>query len=1399
MKGVQHSLRRALALLLSVMLTMSALGLPAYAEDCITVSAEEEGHDELVADGFFDVFSDRLSDESSDVFPDEGESHQEAMFDKEKPEDDELNLFTSGEEGFLLGEITLEEMEPEESEIALLQAEPAEEQTQQPSESVVLPEEEMMVADSYFYAITSWAELQAALNAGGTVTLTQDITAADGDSYLTVPSGVDATLNLAGFTLDRGLANKSALPHGNVLTVNGTLTINGSGTITGGNSEDAGGGVLVSAGGILTVNEGTITGNKAQEGGAIANTAGGTLFVNGGAFTNNTTNKYGGAGILNQGSMTMTGGVISGNFITAFGMNGAGIWTDSSLTLTGGFITDNTTQTGNGGGIYYNGGTLTVAGSPVISGNTAGGAPNNLFFSATNMLTVSGQLTDALIGVSARTAPTANTPWQFTTGLYGRGTGEHFFSDLDSYPVRMLGGEAHLTVLSTITVASSEHGTVTVDKAVAAKGETVTVTVTPDEGYGLGSLLGKKASGSQILFAVDETGSFTMPGEDIRIVPEFVKAKSIRTDAYYPFNGLQMARYGTLTADKESAIPGEIVTLTLVTDEGYGLKKGGLHVLSQDAKNEYELTVNPVDGKENTWTFQMPDEENTVFAYAQIEWKKGPPVVTRGYYPFFYIDKDCTAHGKVTTSPSIKIGSYADRVQISGHISRMTAMPNEGYVFKGWEVVAVDSSGNPRSEGYSLPVEMVNSHYEMEFGKYKSPYTFRIRAIFEEAAQPITLEVQYRDKTGTRNAGSRLMADTDRTYYAGDTITVTAFLVEGASFGTYIEPITKEERVSPYIFYTSRTEEDVMGHWRYIEPNWNGNTFSFTVPNDIDPTSAKIIVYANFMDVVYNVNVPDGWDEKIGAIWGDKTEAVNGETVTLTATVVANVIFDPESDLIVSYKNKEGQPQKVPVTLKSRRNSSYLIDYTWEFTMPASDVQVEANFTQKPYSIKTPSMLDMKPADGRPSMSLTMNGSPFPYYDTHVYLRMDEGDIIGLDMVSPISVEGGKPFCLQSIYYTKDRAGERVDLEFSRDAYANASCSFEMPADDITLHYDYAPASCIQHDERFAVDHVYQLAGEPVSVTVQDGEMYNTIIVSWLEDGKTKTAEYPMENSVTGTFVMPTAQSDVHVDLVWRKMPAFTTHSLVLRGLIGINFFLYLPGIDGVNYEDSYMEFRVSGKDGMSSTDAFDPQDRSESGEYYGFTCYVNSIQMADEITATFHYGKEKTITQTYSVAKYVEEFARIQDRFDEATRRVVDAIANYGHFMQPVLADANGWEIGRDHAQMPGSSSTLATQDNVAALKAAVAGHAFDWDANGTMVDEVTFDLTLDSATTLRVFFTLDSKCRHQAGGWALPGDHHRYPGTPSGTEVHDSRHCRWGILCPLIALDLYPCSTDFAGIPGK
>ena len=199
--------------------------------------------------------------------------------------------------------------------------------------------------------------------------------------------------------------------------------------------------------------------------------------------------------------------------------------------------------------------------------------------------------------------------------------------------------------------------------------------------------------------------------------------------------------------------------------------------------------------------------------------------------------------------------------------------------------------------------------------------------------------------------------------------------------------------------------------------------------------------------------------------------------------------------------------------------------------------------------------------------------------------------------------------------------------------------------------------------------------------------------------------------------------------------PSFKTQSLLLDGEIGVKFYMDLPEIDGVDYEDSYMTFAITGIGTTTERDDFDPNDKNPSGKYYAFTCYVNSVQMADTITATFHFGEGLTIEKTYSVKQYFldynEAIAANPNLFNAKTKKLIRAVADYGHYMQPFLAAQNDWTIGTDHAEM----DVFYTQTyDFDAIASAAAGSAISYEGNGAKIGRVRFTLEMNSTTTIRV-----------------------------------------------------------------
>ena len=105
--------------------------------------------------------------------------------------------------------------------------------------------------------------------------------------------------------------------------------------------------------------------------------------------------------------------------------------------------------------------------------------------------------------------------------------------------------------------------TVTADKETAAEGQTVTLTASAVDGYGLKALTVTSGEDSVGLTAGDAgTFTFTMPDGDVTVTAEFAVNYTVAvvTDGH-----------GTVTADKPLAFEGDTVTLTVAPDTHYKL------------------------------------------------------------------------------------------------------------------------------------------------------------------------------------------------------------------------------------------------------------------------------------------------------------------------------------------------------------------------------------------------------------------------------------------------------------------------------------------------------------------------------------------------------------------------------------------------------------------------------------------------------------------------------------------------------------------------------------------------------------------------------------------------------------------------------------------------------------
>ena len=166
-----------------------------------------------------------------------------------------------------------------------------------------------------------------------------------------------------------------------------------------------------------------------------------------------------------------------------------------------------------------------------------------------------------------------------------------------------------------INVAETENGKVVADHAKTCAGETVTVTVTPDDGYMVDeaywSYMGGDGVEQKNEFTKPDEGnsaSFEMPAANVTITVTF-KAIAPTT---YAIN-IEEAENGKVESDKATAAEGETVTLTAIPDEGY---------IPDDITITYgdnKKVVPEINEETLTATFVMPAGDVTIVMTFKVE------------------------------------------------------------------------------------------------------------------------------------------------------------------------------------------------------------------------------------------------------------------------------------------------------------------------------------------------------------------------------------------------------------------------------------------------------------------------------------------------------------------------------------------------------------------------------------------------------------------------------------------------------------------------------------------------------------------------------------------------------------------------------------------------------------
>ena len=310
------------------------------------------------------------------------------------------------------------------------------------------------------YSVSNEAELSGAIEDNANITLTQDITIG---SAITIGNGQTVTINLGGFTLNRGCTSRGSqtigvFSGGTLYLSNGTVTGGWGGggggmfnegtmhltnvTISGNTADDRGGGL--SNNGTLTMTGCTVKNNTSRDnvdpagGGGIFNYNGKTATLTNCTITDNKASTYGGGGICNYGTMTLNNCSLSGNNANT---KGGGIFcsTTSTLSINGCTITGNVAGS-YGDGIYIDNSTLKMQGLCTVTGNTDS---NVYLYGSGTKITVTGAFTDgSSIGVGVTDYGRKLTSG-FSTYNSGHDPSEFFSMDNYMYDICEKDGEAY--------------------------------------------------------------------------------------------------------------------------------------------------------------------------------------------------------------------------------------------------------------------------------------------------------------------------------------------------------------------------------------------------------------------------------------------------------------------------------------------------------------------------------------------------------------------------------------------------------------------------------------------------------------------------------------------------------------------------------------------------------------------------------------------------------------------------------------------------------------------------------------------------------------------------------------------------------------------------------------------
>ena len=329
------------------------------------------------------------------------------------------------------------------------------------------------------------------------------------------------------------------------------------------------------------------------------------------------------------------------------------------------------------------------------------------------------------------------------------------------------------------------------DKVTA--GTTITVVATPKDGYTLTADGVVVTYGdNQTLKATPDTEkantyTFAMPAGDATVSAAFEEVKK------YNVTVADTVENGTVGVEPKTAAAKDAVTVTVTPNTNFKYTDGSLKATYTDGGTKKEINdFKAVDGKENTYTFEMPAADVTVSAvFEPVEVKTYSVTATKGGEGTVTVN-ETTVGDTATVIDGLKAGDTVTlTVTPADNKYTLAQLAENGLVIKA-------------GENTDVPYNTV------EKGK---TYTF------EMPADNVTVSVQfttvkYGIEVETEGEGTITFTDDGETRFAAGTTVTATFMPNGTTY-----------ELTNAMYYVGNTGENITK--TVLEKN---HTYTFTMP-----------------------------------------------------------------------------------------------------------------------------------------------------------------------------------------------------------------------------------------------------------------------------------------------------------------------------------------------------------------------------------------------------------------------------------------------------------------------------------------------------------------------------------------------------------------------------------------